>query len=229
MGRASRSKWEKRAVRAEDPHEKNDKLGRLGLIVAVVSAGVAVVGVLVAIVAIFVSHHDATNDPAKRLEQRAWIASLGPASMFNGEPCRVFIDEHCRVFAQYKNVGMTTALDAKGKVILRIQPLNSPEPKFDAENFQGSFPISIAHEQVITQDEDVSEFLNAMRPSLPAGDALALLRNNSHRLYAYGGMTYTDIFHEGHWITYCFYLKPDVSTWKSCSLGNQEDQTRKEK
>ncbi len=151
------------------------------------------------------------------LDQRAWVSVIE----ISGAPQK---DAQWVVTVRVKNTGKTFA---RNFYLAAGVALNSERPSFaDVDNSPNLSPAS--SKSLITPNGEYESHSLLTGPGSahnynnPTQTYINDLKAGKGRNFAYGKMTYTDIFGRHHWSTYCAFLDQEL-LWKNCPYHNEAD------
>ncbi|MBI4459645.1 MAG: hypothetical protein HY648_06270 [Acidobacteria bacterium] len=109
---------------------------------------------------------------------------------------------------------------------------NSPALKVKAQTSRSLLPASTAFEPTFRSVEG-PESLTVIQPGMPAQlwappveftrQQLDAIISGEYIFYAYGHITYEDIFGASHQTKFCMFLKTDMTGMSSCTIYNDAD------
>jgi len=136
-----------------------------------------------------------------RLEQRAWVAPFNISSEAIGNKTIFKV--------LFKNTGKTPALNVTAWINRtdRLDQITSIDPYSLEPGF-------------ILIQEGVGNTSTSDSP-IEARDVEAI--KHGLQIYVYGTIRYQDIFGEGHWTQFCYFVGPDLKAFGACKTHNSCD------
>jgi hypothetical protein len=148
-----------------------------------------------------------------RLDQRAWVAVV----QTSGKP---EINKPFDIAVLVRNTGKTFAKDFK--MVLVVEPVKKGQQPEFAKN-QASFSRVTKSVSILTPSADYTATSSPIKNgNILADTAFKEIVNGDIVVFAYGRLTYKDVFGCSHWTDFCSRLSPD-SRWESCSVHNDAD------
>jgi hypothetical protein len=153
------------------------------------------------------AHLDATIKNSQ-LDHRAWIG------MENMQYSPVQVGQPIRVTVSYRNTGKTPGMSSRVGFVVEMLPPYRPAPlqRMPKEGFAGSISVmqpNAKHESSIAFGSDK---LNQ--------STLDAVKSGAVVIYAYGTLTYNDIYGQPHWSRFCSFFQPANSHWPLCEIHN---------
>lgn len=152
---------------------------------------------------------------SSNLDQRAWV---GPTSFIHPGGGAVYFREGSQPSfgVVITNNGKTPARNIRVKIQRNTFPKGTP---FDAKYFDEGGPESTA---VLFPNQTFNLTTGSEARPLTAR-LVEMITTEEFILYVYGMVTYEDVFGVKHRTTFCGYLTPDLTTFKTCSTYNEID------
>lgn len=142
-----------------------------------------------------------------RLDQRAWVVWKG----VEGTP---ELDKTWVVKTYFTNSGKTPAKNVRVNCAL-IPAKEESELDFNRTAQSEPKPTIIAPNDPTTYCP-----LNPLTIEKVTKDVLNIFASREKILFAYGFVTYNDIFGKEHWLTFCHAMEPDGKAWDACQGHN---------
>jgi hypothetical protein len=143
---------------------------------------------------------------ASRSDQRAWIVLRG----IEGIP---ILDQPWPLKVYFANSGKTPAKHVR--VDCHVTPA-----KIESEIDFSKVGAHARPTMIAPNDPTTYCPLNPLTIAKVNQDVLDFFSNKKAILFAYGSVTYEDIFGKEHWLTFCRSMEADGKAWDSCETHN---------
>lgn len=153
-----------------------------------------------------------------RLDQRAWMA----LETIEG---KIVADQTLRVSVRWTNSGKTPAVKTKGLISIRAFKAGV-EPDMSFVNVEG-LPSTglVAPNQHFRQNTTFTDIRDGVRVLYKFSAAeIDAFKAGKMFMYAYGRVTYDDMFGCHHWVRYCWVYAATSDEWHICENGNDMDE-----
>ena len=149
---------------------------------------------------------DATIEQ-NRLDQRAWLG----VEAIDGVPQ---VSHPFNITIYFKNTGKTPAVDSS--FLVQQEPVK-----------KGQLPTFVYRKQAvssgITEPQATYHSVLTASPSDLTQTDVDALKSGSITIYVFGKITYNDVFGRGHRLTFCSYLRTDLTSYDLCHEYNDID------
>ncbi len=143
-----------------------------------------------------------------QLDQRAWVTADGITSNFQ-------LSKPLTIDVLIKNTGKTPAMHLSGYVNFDVV-VRGKRPRFSVTQPPEArailAPNSTSHIKLNPAPDKVIQQIDVDR-----------VQSTIATIYAFGTLSYDDVFSRPHWTNFCFLLTSDAKDWASCSEHNETD------
>jgi len=162
-------------------------------------------------------------DQAMRIDERAWITIIQKEKAVTVSAPTATL--------QITNTGKTPALEISAKAFIEVVPLGT-DPHFDRDpgvpasvTSTGVLIPNYPHEFEVVRRRRVGSSFLVEEDSFTTDEATSLKAGKSY-MATYGTAVYQDIFHQPHWIHFCFSEILPAGTYAppSCAEYNAVDE-----